>query len=58
MNEELSGRLRRQEFQRMLAKKLGYGKNSIDPQKDQAMDPKIRNDKNDLNSNPSKESKK
>jgi hypothetical protein len=43
MNEELASRLRRQEFQRMMAKKMGYGNNTIDPQKNRIVDPRIGN---------------
>jgi len=42
MNEELSSRLRRQEFQRMMAKKLGLTDNTIDPDKNRIVDSRIR----------------
>jgi len=42
MNEELSSRLRRQEFQRMMAQKSGLVDNTIDPHKNQFVDPRIR----------------
>ena len=42
MNEELASRLRRQEFQRMMAKKFGYAQNTIDPEKNKIVDPRIR----------------
>jgi|DEB0MinimDraft_4_1074332.scaffolds.fasta_scaffold102950_2 hypothetical protein len=42
MNEELSSRLRRQEFQRMMAQKSGLVDNTINPYKNQFVDPRIR----------------
>lgn len=42
MNEELSSRLRRQEFQRMMARKLGIADNTIDPDKNRIADSRIR----------------
>ena len=41
MNEELSSRLRRQEFQRMMAKKMGLADNTIDPEKNRVVDPRL-----------------
>lgn len=41
MNEELSSRLRRQEFQRMMARKLGIADNTIDPDKNRVADPRV-----------------
>ena len=43
MNEELSSRLRRQEFQRMMAKKMGLADNTIDPEKNRFVDPRLIN---------------
>jgi len=47
MNEELASRLKRQEFQRMMAKKMGIVDNTIDPEKNRIADPRIihRNEK-------------
>ena len=41
MNEELASRIKRQEFQRMMAKKLGLADNTIDPDKNRVMDPRL-----------------
>lgn len=41
MNEELTSRIRRQEFQRMMAKKLGLVDNTIDPDKNRVVDPRL-----------------
>lgn len=43
MNEELASRLRRQEFQRMMAEKSGLIDNTIDPKKNQFKDPRLLN---------------
>lgn len=43
MNEELASRLRRQEFQRMMAEKSGLINNTIDPKKNQFKDPRLLN---------------
>lgn len=47
MNEELASRLKRQEFQRMMAKKLGLVDNTIDANKNKIVDPRLihRNEK-------------
>jgi hypothetical protein len=47
MNEELASRLKRQEFQRMMAQKMGLVDNTIDPNKNRVMDPRLihRNEK-------------
>jgi hypothetical protein len=41
MNEELASRLKRQEFQRMMAQKMGLVDNTIDPNKNRVMDPRL-----------------
>jgi len=41
MNEELASRLKRQEFQRMMAKKMGLVDNTIDPNKNRIMNPRL-----------------
>lgn len=53
MNEELSSRLRRQEFQRMMAKKMGLADNTIDPEKNRFVDPRLihRNEKGERPNN-------
>lgn len=56
MNEELASRLKRQEFQRMMAKKLGLVDNTIDPEKNRVVDPRLihRNEKGERPNNDKK----
>jgi len=56
MNEDLASRIRRQEFQRMMAKKMGLADNTIDPEKNRVVDPRLihRNEKGERPNNDKK----
>jgi len=57
MNEDLASRLRRQEFQRMMAQKMGLADNNIDPEKNRVMDPRLIH-RDEKGVNPSEQPKK